>query len=46
MGASDRQTISKRVFLRLNRDAAIALIRQCPQLRPLVRIATGHADLA
>jgi hypothetical protein len=34
MGASDPETISKRFFLRLNRDAALEFIRQHPEVRP------------
>ena len=45
MAASHRQTISKRFLLRMNCDAAIAFIRAHPELRPMLRIATGDTSL-
>jgi hypothetical protein len=45
LAASDRETVSKRFFLRVNRAAAVALIHKYPEMRPVIRIATGVASL-
>jgi hypothetical protein len=45
LAASDRETVSKRFFLRVNRAAAVGLIRKYPEMRPVILIATGVASL-
>jgi hypothetical protein len=45
VGVSDRETMSKRFCLHVNRAAAVALIRTGPEMRPVIRIATGVASL-
>jgi hypothetical protein len=45
MAAGDRYTITKRFFLRVNRDAAIALVRKHRELRPMVRITADVTAL-